>query len=181
MPAPLQAPREGPQAPVPVISDRTDADPVGLRPNPVPQLHRPSHLFSAEEYQRAPLVLLDDLGFTGFALRHMPRRPGLIVVLVDPDNSTIYPRAAAIGAEAVIRAGDSTWLHLHLHDATGCRYAHWETLLAGGPADPPSQHLTPRTNEPPRALQRPERADPCIRYPNAAPIGRWQAGWWCRT
>jgi hypothetical protein len=29
------------------------------------------------------------------------------------------------------------WLRLRLHDATGCRYAHWEALLAGGPADPP--------------------------------------------
>jgi hypothetical protein len=98
-----------------VISDSTDDDPVGLRTSPVPRLHLPSPLFSAEEYLRAPLVLL-----------------------VDPDDGTIYPRATAIGAEAVIRAGDNlNWLHLRLHDATDCRYAHWEALLAGGPADPP--------------------------------------------
>ncbi|MER5452980.1 hypothetical protein ABT052_46540 [Streptomyces sp. NPDC002766] len=121
-----------------VISDSTDDDPVGLRSSPVPRLHLPSPLFSAAEYQRAPLVLLDDRSYTAFTLRHMPRRPGLVIVLVDPDDGTMYPRAAAIGAEAVIRAGDNlNWLHLRLHDATSCRYAHWEALLAGGPADPP--------------------------------------------
>ncbi|MET9462230.1 hypothetical protein ABZY05_45735 [Streptomyces canus] len=119
-----------------VISDSPDNDPVSLRTSPVPLLHLPSPLFSAEEYQSAPLVLLDDRSYTGFTLRHVPRRQGLIVVLVDPDDGTIYPRAVAIGAEAVIRAGDNlNWLHLH--DATECRYAHWEALLAGGPADPP--------------------------------------------
>ncbi|MFE9454987.1 hypothetical protein [Streptomyces sp. NPDC006739] len=122
-----------------VISDSTHDDPVGLRTCPVPRLHLPSPLFSAEEYQRAPLVLLDDRSYTGFTLRHVPPRPGLIVVLVGPDDTTIYPRAAAIGAEAAIRAGDNlSWLHLRLHDATDCRYAHWEALLAGGPADPPA-------------------------------------------
>ncbi|MGW5250925.1 hypothetical protein ACWEQN_45860 [Streptomyces sp. NPDC004129] len=44
----------------------------------------------------------------------------------------------AIGAEAVLRAGqDLSWLHLRLHAATDCRYARWEALLTGGPADPP--------------------------------------------
>ncbi|MFF2217578.1 hypothetical protein [Streptomyces antibioticus] len=120
------------------ISDSTDDDPVGLRTSPVPLLHLPSPLFSAEEYQRAPLVPLDDRSYTDFTLRHVPHRRGLIVVLVDPDDGTIYPRAAAIGAETVIRAGDSVnWLHLRLHDATNCRYAHWDALLADGPADPP--------------------------------------------
>ena len=138
MSAPPQAGREGPRAPVLVISDSPDNDPVGLRTSPVPLLHLPSPLFSAEEYQSAPLVLLDDRSYTGFTLRHVPRRQGLIVVLVEPDDGTIYPRAVAIGAEAVIRAGDNlNWLHLRLHDATECRYAHWEALLAGGPADPP--------------------------------------------
>ncbi|MFC8434903.1 hypothetical protein [Streptomyces sp. NPDC057253] len=138
MSTPPQASREGPQAPVLVISDSTDDDPVGLRSSPVPRLLLPSALFSAEEYQRAPLVLLDDRSYTDFTLRHMPRHSGLVVVLVDPDDGSIYPRAAAIGAEAVIRAGDNlSWLHLRLHDATGCRYAHWEELLAGGPAAPP--------------------------------------------
>lgn len=134
MPAPPQAP----QAPVLVISDSTDDNPVGLRPSPIPRLHLPSPLFSAEEYQRTPLVLLDDRSYTDFTLRHVPHRPGLIVVLADPDDGTLYPRAAAIGAEAVIRATDNlSWLHLRLHDATGCRYAQWEALLAGGPAEPP--------------------------------------------
>jgi hypothetical protein len=138
MSAPPQAPREVPQAPVLVISDSTADDPVGLRTCPVPCLHLPSPLFSAEEYQRAPLVLLDDRSYTAFTLRHVPHRRGLIVVLVDPDDGTVYPRAAAIGAEAVIHAGDNlSWLHLRLHDATDCRYARWETLLASGPADPP--------------------------------------------
>ncbi|MCQ8836114.1 hypothetical protein [Streptomyces malaysiensis] len=154
MSALAQAPLEGPQAPVLVISDSTDDDPVGLRTSPVPCLHLPSPLFSTEEYHRAPLVLLDDRSYTGFTLRHMPHRRGLIIVLVDgddgtilpddstilvdPDDSTIYPRAAAIGAEAVIRPEDSlNWLHLRLHDATDCRYAHWEALLADGPTDPP--------------------------------------------
>ncbi|WP_331751901.1 hypothetical protein OG713_45995 (plasmid) [Streptomyces sp. NBC_00723] len=138
MSAPAQDPTEEPQAPVLVISDSTDDDPVGLRTSPVPRLHLPSPLFSAEEYHCAPLVLLDDRSYTGFTLRHVPRRRGLIIVLVDPDDSSIYPRAAEIGAEAVLSAGDNlSWLHLRLHDATGCRYAHWEALLAGGPADPP--------------------------------------------
>lgn len=121
-----------------VISDSPDIDPVGLQTSPVPRLHLPSPLFSAEEYHRAPLVLLDDRSYTNFMLRHVPPRPGLIVVLVDPDDGTIYPRAAAIGAEAVLRAGDNpNWLHLRMHDATHCRHAHWEALLAGGPAGPP--------------------------------------------
>lgn len=138
MSAPAQDPREEPQAPVLVISNSLDDDPVGLRTCPVPRLHLPPPLFNAEEYQLAPLVLLDDRSYTDFTLRHVPHRPGLIVVLVDPDDATVYPRAAAIGAEAVIRAGENlSWLHLRLHDATGCRYARWETLLAGGPADPP--------------------------------------------
>ncbi|MEV5762725.1 hypothetical protein AB0L61_38905 [Streptomyces tendae] len=121
-----------------IISDSTDDDPVGLRRSPVPRLHMPSPSFSSEEYLRAPLVLLDDRSYADFTRRHVPHRPGLIVVLVDPDDGTVYPRAAAIGAEAVIRAGDSpAWLHLRLHDATDCRHANWETLLTGGPADPP--------------------------------------------
>ncbi|AZP14717.1 hypothetical protein EJC51_47445 [Streptomyces aquilus] len=120
-----------------VISDRSDDDPVGLRTSPVPRLHLPSPLFSAEEYQRAPLVLLDDRSYTDFTLRHLPHRPGLVIVLAAPDDGTVYPRAAAIGAEAVIRAdGNLNWLHLRLHDATGCHYAHWEALLTAGPADP---------------------------------------------
>ncbi|WP_031487298.1 hypothetical protein [Streptomyces bicolor] len=121
-----------------VISDSTDDDSVGLRTPQVPCLHLPSPLFSAEEYQCTPLMLLDDRSYTGFTLRHLPHHPGLIVILVDSDDGTISPRAAAIGAEAVIRAQDNlAWLHLRLHDATDCRYAHWEALLAGGPADPP--------------------------------------------
>ncbi|WP_381837532.1 hypothetical protein [Streptomyces monticola] len=121
-----------------VISDGAGEDPVGLRECPVPRLDLPTPLFSAAEYQRAPLVLLDDRSYAAFTLRHMPTRPGLIVVLADADDATVYPRAAAIGAEAVVRAGeDPAWLHLRLHDATGCRYAHWEALLARGPTDPP--------------------------------------------
>ncbi|MFD0067408.1 hypothetical protein [Streptomyces sp. NPDC056690] len=137
MSTPAQTPSEEPQAPVLVISDGTDDDPVGLRTSTVPLLHLPSPLFSTEEYQRAPLVLLDDRSYTAFTLRPMQHRPGLIVVLADPDDDTIYPRTSAIGAEAVIRAGvNLNWLHLRLHDATECRYAHWEALLAGGPTDP---------------------------------------------
>ncbi|MFD3843150.1 hypothetical protein ACFWWC_44090 [Streptomyces sp. NPDC058642] len=83
-------------------------------------------------------MLLDDRSYSASTLRHLPHRRGLIVILADPDDATVYPRAVAIGAEAVIRAGDNlNWLHLRLHDATGCRYAHWEALPAGGPADPP--------------------------------------------
>jgi hypothetical protein len=139
MSAPAQTSREGPQDPAPVlvISDRIDDDPAGLHPCPVPLLYLPSPLFSAEEYQRAPLVLLDDSSYTAFTLRHVPHRPGLILVLADPDDPSVYPRAAAIGAETVLRAGDGqSWLHLRLHDATGCRYLRWEELLSG-PADPP--------------------------------------------
>jgi hypothetical protein len=121
-----------------VISDSIDNDPVGLRACPVPRLQLPSPSFSAEEYLRAPLVLLDDRIYTDFTRRHMPHRPGLIIVLADPDDATIYPQAAAIGAEAVIRARENlSWMHLRLHDATNCRYAHWETLLNGGPTAPP--------------------------------------------
>ncbi|MFJ8142635.1 hypothetical protein [Streptomyces sp. NPDC096013] len=117
-----------------VISDRLGIDPIGLLPCPVPLRLLPSPLFNAEEYQRAPLVLLDDHSYTGFTLRHMPHRPGLIVVLADP---SVYRRATAIGAESVLRAGDGrSWLHLRLHDATDCRYIRWEALLSG-PAGPP--------------------------------------------
>ncbi|MDG4857083.1 hypothetical protein P8605_02730 [Streptomyces sp. T-3] len=138
MSAPEHTHRQDPQAPVLVISDRPEVDPVGLRECPVPRLDLPTALFSAEEYQRAPLVLLDDRSYTDFTLRDMPHRPGLIVVLVDPDDATIYPRSVAIGAEAVVQAGaDPSWLCLRLHDATGCRYTPWEALLADGPADPP--------------------------------------------
>ncbi|MGW7365414.1 hypothetical protein ACWGI8_18720 [Streptomyces sp. NPDC054841] len=133
-----QAPEERPHQTVLVISNALGNDPIGLLPCPVPLRHMPSPLFSAEEYQRAPLVLLDDRSYTDFTLRHMPHRPGLIVAVADPDDGTVYPRAAAIGAEAVIRAGQGmSWLHLRLHDATDCRYARWEALLTGGPADPP--------------------------------------------
>ncbi|OIJ93222.1 hypothetical protein BIV25_25920 [Streptomyces sp. MUSC 14] len=118
-----------------VISNRLDDDPVGLHPCPVPRLQLPSPLFNSAEYQRAPLVLLDDRSHTDFTLRHMPHRPGLIVVLADPDDATVYPRAAALGAEAVIRAGEGLgWLHLRLHDATGCRYVRWEVLLGPPPS-----------------------------------------------
>ncbi|MFD4635427.1 hypothetical protein ACFVYR_37735 [Streptomyces sp. NPDC058284] len=72
-------------------------------------------------------MLLDDRSYTDFALRHMPYRPGLIIVLVDPDDVTLSSQAAALGAEAVIRAGDNlSWLHLPLHDAPGCRYTRWD-------------------------------------------------------
>ncbi|MFJ9752438.1 hypothetical protein [Streptomyces chartreusis] len=138
MSAPAQASREEPQAPALVISDSSETDPVGLHPCPVPHLHLPSPLFSSEEYQRVPLVVLDDRSYLTFTLRHLPHRPGLIVVLADPDDATVYPRAAAIGADAVIRAGeDLAWLRLRLHDATGCRYVNWQELLAGGEPPPP--------------------------------------------
>jgi hypothetical protein len=85
-------------------------------------------------------VLLDDRSHTDFTLRHMPHRPGRMVTMTDPGDDTTYPRAAAIGAEAVLRAGqDLAWLHLRLrlrlrlHDATNCRYARWEALLTGPP------------------------------------------------
>ncbi|MFD7444076.1 hypothetical protein [Streptomyces sp. NPDC059909] len=62
----------------------------------------------------------------------------MIVTGADPDDATVYPRAVAINAEAVIRPGqDLSWQHLRLHAATDCRYAHWEALLTGGPIDPP--------------------------------------------
>ncbi|MFF0766537.1 hypothetical protein ACFYWH_42115 [Streptomyces sp. NPDC003737] len=131
-------PQERAPAPVLVISDSAHNDPIGLEPCPVPLRHLPSPLFSAEEYQQAPLVLLDDRSYTGFTLRHMPHRLGLIIVGADPDDSTVYHRAVNLGAEAVLRAGqDLSWLHLRLHSATDCRYAHWDALLTGGPADPP--------------------------------------------
>ncbi|GHB77637.1 hypothetical protein GCM10010377_79880 [Streptomyces viridiviolaceus] len=120
-----------------VISDSPDADPVGLLPCKVPLRHLPSPLFGADEYRLAPLVILDDRSYTAFRLRHMPHRPGLILALADTDDDTVYPQAAAIGAEAVIRTGqDLSWLHLRLHEATGCHYANWEDLLTGPP--PPS-------------------------------------------
>lgn len=37
------------------------------------------------------LVLLDDRSYTDFTLRHLPHRPGLIVVLADPDDGTFLP------------------------------------------------------------------------------------------
>lgn len=168
-----------------IISDSTDDDPVGLRTSPVPRLHLPSPLFGAEEYLRAPLVLLDDRSYTGFTLRHVPHRRGLIVVLVDPDDGTIYPRAAAIGAEAVIRAGDNlNWLHLRLHDATVCPAAT-PTGKRSWPAVPPTLPHRPaadiRQHEPPWHAPAIRRSSPCTRYPNAVPTGRWRAGWWCRT
>ncbi|WP_435218769.1 hypothetical protein [Streptomyces sp. bgisy034] len=138
MSAPVQASGEEPQAPALVISDSSETDPVGLHSCPVPHLHLPSPLFSSEEYQRAPLVLLDDRSYLTFTQRHLPHRPGLIVVLADPDDATVYPRAAAIGADAVIRAGENlAWLHLRLHDATGCRYVNWQELPASGEPPPP--------------------------------------------
>ncbi|MGW5657201.1 hypothetical protein [Streptomyces humi] len=134
MSASPQAFLERPPHPVLVISDRLDEDPVGLLPSSIPLLHLPSLLFNATEYEQAPLVLLDDRCYSNFLLRHVPRRPGLIVVLADPDDPTVFPRATAIAAEAVVQAGrDPAWLHLRMHGATDCRYARWETLLA----DPP--------------------------------------------
>ncbi|MGW5636309.1 hypothetical protein [Streptomyces sp. NPDC003832] len=134
MSAPAQASEDRPRQPVLVISDRLHDDPIGLLPCPVPLKHLPSPLFTSAEFQSAPLVLLDDRSYTSFTLRYMPHRPGLIVAAVDPDDGTAYPRAAAIGAEAVLRAGQNlAWLHLRLHAATECRYAPWEALLPGPP------------------------------------------------
>ncbi|MFC9932331.1 hypothetical protein [Streptomyces sp. NPDC127190] len=134
MSASAQAFEDRAHPPVLVISDRLDDDPLGLLPCPVPLKHLPSALFTAQEYQSAPLVLLDDRSYTNFTLRHMRHRPGLIVAAADPDDGTAYPRAAAIGAEAVLRAGQGlAWLHLRLHAATDCRYAPWEALLTGPP------------------------------------------------
>ncbi|MEU0047276.1 hypothetical protein [Streptomyces werraensis] len=137
MPNSAPAPQERARTPVLVISDHPDDDPIGLRPCPVPLRRLPSPLFSAEEYRLAPLVILDDRNYPAFTLRHMPRRPGLILTLADPGDDTVHPRAAAIGAEAVLHAGqDLAWLHLRLHEATACHYAHWEELLTGPPPPP---------------------------------------------
>lgn len=133
-----QAFDEDPHQPVLVISDSLDDNPLGLLPCPVPLRQLPSLLFTSKEFQRAPLVLLDDHSFSGFELRHVSRRPGLIVVAADPDDGSVYPRAVQIGAEAVIELGHGlNWLHMRLHEATGCRYADWDALLTGGPPDPP--------------------------------------------
>ncbi|MEU9736484.1 hypothetical protein [Streptomyces sp. NPDC048002] len=134
MSAPAQAFEEKPRHPVLVISDRPHHDPIGLLPCPVPFKHSPSTLFTSAEFHNAPLVLLDDRSYSSFTLRHMPHRQGLIVAAADPDDATAYPRAAAIGAEAVLHAGqDLAWLHLRLHAATDCHYTRWETLLPGPP------------------------------------------------
>ncbi|MGP4084266.1 hypothetical protein [Streptomyces sp. KR55] len=105
-------------------------------------------------------MLLDDRSYTNFTLRHMPHRPGLIVAAADP-NATAYPRAAAIGAEAVLRAGqDLSWLHLRLHAATDCRYARWEALLTGPP--PPEGSYCPAVIAPSRpTLLRSEGSHRC--------------------
>ncbi|WP_405192769.1 hypothetical protein [Streptomyces anthocyanicus] len=131
------APGDRARTPVLVISDSPEADPVGLLPCTVPLRRMPSPLFSAEEYRLAPLVILDERSYTAFRLRHMPQRPDLVLALVGTDDDTVYPRAAAIGAEAVVRTGrDLSWLHLRLHEATGCRYANWDDLLTGPPPPP---------------------------------------------
>ncbi|MGA5520817.1 hypothetical protein ACPCK2_31935 [Streptomyces pseudogriseolus] len=137
MPHSAPAPQEQARTPVLVISDHPDDDPIGLLPCPVPLRQLPSPLFTAEEYQLAPLVILDDRSYPAFTLRHLPHRPGLILTLADPGDDTVHPRAAAIGAEAVLRTGqDLSWLHLRLHEATDCHYAHWEELLTGPPPPP---------------------------------------------
>ncbi|MGW6214306.1 hypothetical protein [Streptomyces sp. NPDC055109] len=127
-----------PLQPVLVISDSSAEDPAGLLPSLVPLRHLPSPLFTTQEYQLAPLVLLDDRSYATFMLCHMPRRPGLIVVCADLDDATTYQRGAAIGAEAVLTAGqDLSWLRLRMHDATECRYLALDDLLTGGTSDPP--------------------------------------------
>ncbi|MET8411720.1 hypothetical protein ABZV34_27105 [Streptomyces sp. NPDC005195] len=127
-----------PLRPVLIISDNPGDDPVGLLPCHVPLRKLPSAQFSAREYRLAPLVLLDDRSHGTFELRHMPRRPGLIVVCAGLDDATVYPRGAAIGAEAVLSAGqDLSWLHLRLHEATECRYLPLDELLTGDTSDPP--------------------------------------------
>ncbi|MDT0392921.1 hypothetical protein [Streptomyces dubilierae] len=134
MPDSASAPQERAWTPVLVISDRPDEDPLGLLPCAVPLRRLPSPLFSAEEYRLAPLVILDDRSYSAFTLRHMPRRSGLILALADPGDETVHPRAAAIAAEAVLHTGQGlAWLHLRLHDATGCHYARWEDLLTEPP------------------------------------------------
>ncbi|GGQ97318.1 hypothetical protein ACIRPJ_33160 [Streptomyces asoensis] len=127
-----------PLKPVLVISDSPDDDPVGLLPCRVP-LHRlPPPALSSVEYRLAPLVLLDDRSYAAFRQRRMPRRRGLVVVCADPDDGTVYPRAAAIGADAVMAAGqDLGWLHVRLHDATECRYLPLDELLPDDTCEPP--------------------------------------------
>ncbi|MFJ5779316.1 hypothetical protein [Streptomyces sp. NPDC093094] len=134
-----------PQLPTPVlvITDSHDDDPIGLLPSPVPLLHLPSPLFTASEYRTAALVILDDRSYPTFRLRHMRPRPGLILATTDPDHDAsdggeggdVHARAAAIGAEAVVQAAGRgiAWLHLRLHDATGCAHADWDALLTGPP------------------------------------------------
>jgi hypothetical protein len=127
-----------PHQPVLVISDRLEDDPVGLLPCPVPLRNMPAALFNAEEYCRSPLVLLDDRSYTSFSMRHMPHRPGLILVLADPDDDSAYSRAAAVGAEAVLSADrPAHWLRLRLHEATDCRHVDWQALLREGPTGGP--------------------------------------------
>ncbi len=138
MPADAPSRDHRPTAPALIITDRIGTDPVGLAPCPVPRIHRSAEQFSAEEYRSAPLVLLDDRSYTAFTLRAMPRRQGLIIVLVDQDDASIWERTVHIGGDAVVTAAtDPAWLHLRLHDATDCGHADWTTLLADGPADPP--------------------------------------------
>ncbi|MER6691111.1 hypothetical protein [Streptomyces minutiscleroticus] len=122
-----------------VISDRLDDAPVRLQPCTVPLRHTPSAHFTTAEYQAAPLVILDDRSYTAFTLRHMPHRQGLILVLAAPDDASVYPRAAAIGAEAVIPIDRSMdRLHLRLHDATDCRHTDWNAPFNTGPANGPT-------------------------------------------
>lgn len=127
-----------PLQPVLVISDSLHDDPVGLLPCRVPLRHLPTVLFTGKEYRLSPLVLLDDRSHAAFTLRHMPHRPGLVVVCAGLDDSTAYPRGVVIGAEAVLWAAtDLSWLHLRMHDATECRYLPLDELLTGDTSDPP--------------------------------------------
>lgn len=117
-----------------VITDPTAAVAPLQLPDGIPLLVLGPQEFTPEEWETAPLVLLDDRYSRAVSARELRRRPGLLLAWSDPDDATVYDRAVSLGAEEVVAPrGSEGWLTLRMHAETNCAHVDWDRLLRDGP------------------------------------------------
>ncbi|MCX4554216.1 hypothetical protein [Streptomyces sp. NBC_01500] len=102
----------------------------------VPMRTRTALEVESHEWQAAPLVVVDDQAVGALVERGLPRRTGIVVLVRDEDDASIWERAVAVGAEYVVQLPlAAAWLELRLHEATGCAYVMWDQSPGEGPCD----------------------------------------------
>jgi hypothetical protein len=105
-----------------VIADLDTASPCELIAHAVTAEHsREVHATNVTEddWLTYRLILIEDDAAPLIAARHLPKRPGVVLIGHDLDDATVWARGGTIGARAVAFLPDNTtWLVTLIRAAT---------------------------------------------------------------